>query len=548
MKVDVDRRCGCRDPQTKRKYPRGRCPQLEQRLHGTWSFRFRVPVALVPLVGKSEISSSGFETKKAAEKAAADAVSRVFAGGQDIGGLTVRVYLVDLWLPGKQRLRPTSARRYEQYVRLHLLPYLGEIPLASLRAHQISLAYQRVQADSATKRRPVGLSTIANAHAMFKSALDDAVTQRMIPFNPADGVELPSYNRPEVEPWAAEDVGVFLDEAAADRLAAMWELIALHGLRRGEACGASWPALDEEHAVLRITQQITEVGNTAGVWPPKTSSSKAKVDLDGATLGSLLAHKLAQDAEREEVGADWGNGILPNEHGKPVQLKELMFTRPDGRYLDPQWVTRRMWQIARRAGLCTTVRMPAAAGAVEIVVGVRYRDPVGRWTLYVDREPVGEVTVVSAVGMSGTRARLALAAPLPVDVGVGAELGWSLLSRRRLHDLRHSSASIQLAEGMDLALVSKRMRHSSTSITGNLYVHLLRSSGQKAAEAVAAAVPRTVRRGHQVGTSPVDGSDATGEGSVSAGITGKRPAGARRRMRDSNSRGVAPNTLSKRAP
>ncbi|WP_261565679.1 hypothetical protein [Frankia gtarii] len=54
-----------------------------------------------------------------------------------------------------------------------------------------------------------------------------------------------------------------------------------------------------------------------------------------------------------------------------------MFTRPDGRYLDPQWVTRRMWQIARRAGLCTTVRAPAAAGATEIVVGMRYREPVG---------------------------------------------------------------------------------------------------------------------------------------------------------------------------
>ncbi|CAJ59288.1 MULTISPECIES: tyrosine-type recombinase/integrase [Frankia] len=139
--------------------------------------------------------------------------------------------------------------------------------------------------------------------------------------------------------------------------------------------------------------------------------------------------------------------------------------------------------------------MPAAAGATEIVVGMRYREPVGTWTLYVDREPVGEVTVVSAVPMSGTRARLTLAAPLPVDIGVDAELGWSMLSRRRLHDLRHSSASIQLAEGMDLALVSKRMRHSSTSITGNLYVHLLRSSGQEAAEAVAAAVPRSARRG-----------------------------------------------------
>jgi hypothetical protein len=72
-------------------------------------------------------------------------------------------------------------------------------------------------------------------------------------------------------------------------------------------------------------------------------------------------------------------------------------------------------------------------------------------------------------------------------------LGRNLLSRRRLHDLRHSSASIQIAEGVAIELLSKRHGHSSTAITGNLYVHLTRSAGQVAAEKVAAAVPRTKR-------------------------------------------------------
>ncbi|WP_261576397.1 hypothetical protein [Frankia gtarii] len=91
---------------------------------------------------------------------------------------------------------------------------------------------------------------------------------------------------------------------------------------------------------------------------------------------------------------------------------------------------------------------------------------------------------MSAVRMSGTRARLTLAAPLPVDIGVDAELGWSLLSRRRLHDLRHSSASI----------------------TGNLYVHMLRSSGQKTAEAVAAVVPAPRAAGTKWAPNPRRGS------------------------------------------
>ncbi|MDT3445159.1 tyrosine-type recombinase/integrase [Pseudofrankia sp. BMG5.37] len=62
--------------------------------------------------------------------------------------------------------------------------------------------------------------------------------------------------------------------------------------------------------------------------------------------------------------------------------------------------------------------------------------------------------------------------------------------RRRNHDLRHSSASIQLDQGIDITLVSKRLGHSSTTITGTLYAHLLRSTGQRAAETVANAIPR----------------------------------------------------------
>ena len=76
--------------------------------------------------------------------------------------------------------------------------------------------------------------------------------------------------------------------------------------------------------------------------------------------------------------------------------------------------------------------------------------------------------------LRGNRSRLELAEPLTTEVPAGAELGRGLLSRRRLHDLRHASASIQLQEGIDLALVSKRLGHSSPAITGALYAHLLR--------------------------------------------------------------------------
>jgi integrase len=68
-----------------------------------------------------------------------------------------------------------------------------------------------------------------------------------------------------------------------------------------------------------------------------------------------------------------------------------------------------------------------------------------------------------------------------------AELG---LRRIRLHDLRHGRASLLLAAGVDIALVSKLLGHSSIGLTVDTYSHLLEGVGKEAAERATALVPR----------------------------------------------------------
>ncbi len=60
----------------------------------------------------------------------------------------------------------------------------------------------------------------------------------------------------------------------------------------------------------------------------------------------------------------------------------------------------------------------------------------------------------------------------------------------RFHDLRHLAASLQLAAGVDIAIVSKRLGHSTYTITADTYCHLLPGVGRVAAEAAARMVPR----------------------------------------------------------
>lgn len=60
----------------------------------------------------------------------------------------------------------------------------------------------------------------------------------------------------------------------------------------------------------------------------------------------------------------------------------------------------------------------------------------------------------------------------------------------RLHDLRHGAATLALAAGKDIKVVSAMLRHSSHKITGDLYASVLPELAAEASEAVASMIPR----------------------------------------------------------
>lgn len=64
----------------------------------------------------------------------------------------------------------------------------------------------------------------------------------------------------------------------------------------------------------------------------------------------------------------------------------------------------------------------------------------------------------------------------------------ALLPTIRLHDLRHSAASLALAAGVDLKTVSSNLGHSGISVTADLYSHVLPATARAAAEKVAEMV------------------------------------------------------------
>jgi hypothetical protein len=77
-----------------------------------------------------------------------------------------------------------------------------------------------------------------------------------------------------------------------------------------------------------------------------------------------------------------------------------------------------------------------------------------------------------------------------------------------LQDLRPGQASLMLVAGVPMAIVSKRLGHSSLAITSDTYAHLLEGVGQQAASATAALVPRADRRTRNEPRSPEDALEA----------------------------------------
>jgi len=317
------------------------CPRLREARHGSWGFVLDLGAG--PDGKRRQVRRGGFATKTAAEVALTQLKSTRDEGTfTDSRGLTVGNYLTS-WLARKVsagELRPTTARSYRQHLDGHLLPHLGRLPLGDLRVHHVDTLLDHIRSANATSARPVGPATQRRIVATLRSALSDAVSDRLLSWNPASHAKIAKATRPKVHPWTGAEVGSFLDAVAGERDAALWHLAIFTGLRRGELAGLRWTDVELDAARLVVREAAAQVGHSVVYGPPKTASGDHRVvALDAVTVAVLRSHRAAQAAER----LAWGPAYI--DSGGRV------FTREDGAALHPETVTRRFGQLVTAAGL-----------------------------------------------------------------------------------------------------------------------------------------------------------------------------------------------------
>ena len=270
-------------------------------------------------------------------------------------GWTVAAWL-EAWLARQlPYLRVTTAASYGQHIRDYLTPALGRIRLAELGLPAVQAIFWDL---AAVDRRngPLCPNSLQRVRATLRSALSDARRAGLIRENPASTVRIPGWRRgrpvvwtpaleaawrdggprPWVAGWDLPHIHRFLDAARDDDLAALWWLVTLCGLRRGEVAGLCWRHLDLPGRQLHIQEQVIYLGARRISGPPKRACGQRSLALDDILLAMLAAHR---ERQRRRHG-EWA-----------VAAARPMFTRECGRPVRPDWLTRRFGRLVADLGL-----------------------------------------------------------------------------------------------------------------------------------------------------------------------------------------------------
>ncbi|MDI2132562.1 tyrosine-type recombinase/integrase [Yinghuangia seranimata] len=280
-------------------------------------------------------------------------------------------------------------------------------------------------------RMPTGVAARHRIRATLRSALSDAAAQELVTINVAKLLKLPSPGkarplvwtdereaawrksgeRPSsVMVWTARQTAMFLDRATRHReLFAMFHLVAVTGLRRGEVCGLRWANLDfhEATGTLHVGEQIVQIGWDTQFGKPKSDAGERTIALSAETVEVLRQHRQRESARRAKYGEGWIDS-------------GLVFTGADGGPLHPARVSDLFQQLGREAGLppirLHDLRHGAATHALTAGVDVKVvQDMLGHSSSVITRDTYTSVAIeAKQAAADAITALLRAAAPAKV--------------------------------------------------------------------------------------------------------------------------------------
>jgi integrase len=312
---------------------------IRQHASGRWEAR----LAVVDAAGKLHRQSLYAATEREAKQRLRQLIAQRDAGIVAPDARETMARFLASWLEGvKPTLRPRPWKRYEEHIRLHLVPTLGRIPLARLSPVDVQ------QAINALLQMGLAPATVGRAHATLRAALKQAQRWQLIPSNPASLVTPPRVEQREMIALDADQVRRFLLATRGSGLEALWVLAVTTGLRQGEILALQWSEVDLEGGSVRVTGTLTriDVGEPAAgrpktqrvTAPPKSARSRRRVEIGSLALVALRDHKRRQAEQRLHAGTMWTE-------------RNLVFSGAAGGHLHPDQLNDELRALLAAAGL-----------------------------------------------------------------------------------------------------------------------------------------------------------------------------------------------------
>jgi len=200
----------------------------------------------------------------------------------------------------------------EQFIRGHLLPHFGAMPIAAITATEIEDFIERKRAPGGSTRfKGKGLADISIRSGLL-----------VLPGNPMDAVEWRSAQRVEnVDPFTVAELARILAVPAVDGdLATLLELWARTGLRAGEVMGVQPQDVDLEAGTVLVRRTWTR----QRLGPTKTGHARRV----------SFGHPIVEDTLEWRPRADVIDTMITRIRRlkrTPLDPTGFLFTQPDGR-------------------------------------------------------------------------------------------------------------------------------------------------------------------------------------------------------------------------
>jgi len=264
------------------------------------------------------------KAKKIGDKRTAEAVAKQLRARLTLGlqtlsepeSPTVTEY-AERWLTTYARLytKPRTAEFYELMLRRHIIPVLGDTPLAELSRRDV----QALVAD----RAAMGLSrnTLTGIVATLKAMCNHAIDHTVITINPAARLGRFTRGRTEregrtIDAYTQEELRLLLETAnhSYPDEAELITTMAWTGMRLGEVLGLQYTDIDYEGRFIEVKRTVARRKKGVQITSPK-SNRQRRVAIPAALAERLASRRTIAAAQAAFQGNESPPWVFPNRAG-----------------------------------------------------------------------------------------------------------------------------------------------------------------------------------------------------------------------------------------